>query len=498
MQRAHVRTLVFSSSATVYGAPEQMPITEDFPLGAVNPYGRTKEHIEGILTDLAASTSGAADDAWHIALLRYFNPVGAHASGRIGEDPAGIPNNLMPYVAQVAVGRRPELVIHGDDYPTPDGTAIRDYVHVVDLARGHLAALQALPELPGARAWNLGTGTGSSVYDVLHAFERAVGHELPSRVGPRRPGDAPMSYCDPSRAEAELGWKAAAHSRRHVRGRLALAVGQPRGLSATMTSNCGKVMSSNGFVKRRAESARGLLRRRGRRAGLAGRGARPARRSSRALELSDESLTVELVEEQAPSLGRGRRPGARAWPARMRRALTAYGCPPGTWTGDGFIGPLAVAAPAVCGSFGEFFATVRILPFIRQLRDAGTIEANEVAVLERVCDRLSRGALGGVDEPPSRLHGDLWNGNVLWSDQGAVLIDPAAHGGHRESDLAMLSLFGLPYLEPLLAAYHEVTPLAEGWRQRVGLHQLFPLLVHGVLFGRGYAQRALTIAATYY
>jgi UDP-glucose 4-epimerase len=208
MQRAHVRTLVFSSSATVYGAPEQMPITEDFPLGAVNPYGRTKEHIEGILTDLAASVSPSGADAWHIALLRFFNPVGAHVSGRIGEDPSGIPNNLMPYVAQVAVGRRPELVVHGDDYPTPDGTCIRDYVHGVDLARGHLAALAALPERPGARAWNLGTGQGSSVYDVLHAFERAVGHELPSRVGPRRPGDAPVSYCDPSRAEAELGWKA--------------------------------------------------------------------------------------------------------------------------------------------------------------------------------------------------------------------------------------------------------------------------------------------------
>ena len=175
----------------------------------------------------------------------------------------------------------------------------------------------------------------------------------------------------------------------------------------------------------------------------------------------------------------------------------AYGCPPGTWNGDGFIGPLPLPHKA-CGSFGEFFATLRILPFTRQLRDAGTIEANEVAVLERVCDRLSRGALGGADEPPSRLHGDLWNGNVLWSGQGAVLIDPAAHGGHRETDLAMLSLFGLPYLEPLLAAYNEVTPLADGWRQRVGLHQLFPLLVHGVLFGRGYAQRALTIAATYY
>ena len=161
MQRAHVRTLVFSSSATVYGAPERMPITEDFPLGAVNPYGRTKEHIEGILTDLAASTSGVPPTTPGTSRCCATSiPVGAHASGRIGEDPAGIPNNLMPYVAQVAVGRRPELVIHGDDYPTPDGTAIRDYVHVVDLARGHLAALQALPDHPGARAWNLGTGTG--------------------------------------------------------------------------------------------------------------------------------------------------------------------------------------------------------------------------------------------------------------------------------------------------------------------------------------------------
>ena len=144
MQRAHVRTLVFSSSATVYGAPERMPITEDFPLGAVNPYGRTKEHIEGILTDLAASTSGAPDDAWHIALLRYFNPVGSHVSGRIGEDPAGIPNNLMPILTQVAVGRREKLLVYGDDYPTPDGTGRRDYLHVEDLAAGHVAALERL------------------------------------------------------------------------------------------------------------------------------------------------------------------------------------------------------------------------------------------------------------------------------------------------------------------------------------------------------------------
>ncbi len=254
-------------------------------------------------------------------------------------------------------------------------------------------------------------------------------------------------------------------------------------------------MSSNGFVKKRADPPEGFYAVEA--AGLTWLGEVPAgAQIAHVLDVSDESLTVDLVEEQAPSLGAAVALGRGL--ARMHSAgAAAYGCPPGTWTGDGFIGPLPLPHKA-CGSFGEFFATLRILPFTRQLRDAGTIEANEVAVLERVCDRLSRGALGGVDEPPSRLHGDLWNGNVLWSDQGAVLIDPAAHGGHRESDLAMLSLFGLPYLEPLLAAYHEVTPLAEGWRQRVGLHQLFPLLVHGVLFGRGYAQRALTIAATYY
>ena len=254
-------------------------------------------------------------------------------------------------------------------------------------------------------------------------------------------------------------------------------------------------MSSNGFVKRRANPPEGFYAVEA--AGLAWLGEVPAgARVVHALDVSEESLTVELVEEKAPSiagavtLGRGL--------ARMHAAgAAAYGCPPGSWTGDGFIGPLPLQHKA-CGSFGEFFATLRVLPFVRQLRDKGTIEANEVAVLERVCDRLNRGALGGPEEPPSRLHGDLWNGNVLWSEQGAVLIDPAAHGGHRESDLAMLGLFGLPYLEPLLAAYHEVTPLADGWRKRVGLHQLHPLLVHAVLFGRGYAQRALTIAATYY
>ena len=203
MDRRGIRTLVFSSSATVYGAPEQMPIGEDTPLGAVNPYGRTKEHIEGMLGDLAA-----ADETWRIAMLRYFNPVGAHESGRIGEDPQGTPNNLMPFVAQVAVGRHPEVVIHGTDYPTADGTGVRDYVHVVDLAAGHLAALDAMATRTGVHAWNLGTGNGSSVLEVVAAFERAVGRPIPQRVGPRRPGDAPTSYCDPSKAERELGWKA--------------------------------------------------------------------------------------------------------------------------------------------------------------------------------------------------------------------------------------------------------------------------------------------------
>ncbi len=203
MDATGVRTLAFSSSATVYGEVERLPITEDMPLCAANPYGRTKQQIEQILVDLAGS-----DDRWHIALLRYFNPAGAHRSGRIGEDPHGVPNNLMPFVAQVAVGRREKLVIYGTDYPTPDGTCIRDYVHVMDLARGHLAALEALPDWPGAHAWNLGTGRGASVWEVLRAFERAVGHDLAHQVGPRRPGDAPVSYADTSRAASDLSWSA--------------------------------------------------------------------------------------------------------------------------------------------------------------------------------------------------------------------------------------------------------------------------------------------------
>ncbi|MFP5346048.1 MAG: UDP-glucose 4-epimerase GalE [Actinomycetes bacterium] len=197
------RTIVFSSSATVYGEPKTVPIREDFPLGATNPYGSSKLMVEQVLRDTAA-----ADDRWRVALLRYFNPVGAHESGRIGEDPTGIPNNLMPYVAQVAVGRLERLTVHGDDYPTPDGTGVRDYIHVLDLADGHLAALHALGDRTGCHAWNLGTGRGSSVLDVVRAFSEASGREVPYVVSQRRSGDVAASYADPSLANAELGWRA--------------------------------------------------------------------------------------------------------------------------------------------------------------------------------------------------------------------------------------------------------------------------------------------------
>jgi UDP-glucose 4-epimerase len=204
MERHNVRKLVFSSSATVYGANATVPMNEDFPTSATNPYGWTKVMIEQILRDVAAS-----QPAWRIALLRYFNPVGAHASGTIGEDPSGIPNNLVPFIAQVAVGRLARLRIFGDDYDTPDGTALRDYIHVEDLAAGHVAALTRLASTDQAvSTWNLGTGTGSSVFDMLHAFERAVGRTLPYEVVGRRSGDIAASYADPSRAQAELGWTA--------------------------------------------------------------------------------------------------------------------------------------------------------------------------------------------------------------------------------------------------------------------------------------------------
>ena len=196
------RRIVFSSSATVYGTSEP-PFTEDSPTGATNPYGQTKHMIEQILVDVAA-----ADPTLSVAALRYFNPIGAHPSGLIGEDPKGIPNNLLPFVAQVASGRREYLSVFGDDYETPDGTGVRDYIHVVDLAAGHLAALDRLVGHPGHLVWNLGTGRGTSVLEVVHAYERASGTTIPYRVVPRRPGDVAASYADPSRAERELGWRA--------------------------------------------------------------------------------------------------------------------------------------------------------------------------------------------------------------------------------------------------------------------------------------------------
>ena len=203
MDAAGVRTLVFSSSATVYGASEDVPLSEKSPLDATNPYGRTKEQIEDILSDLSAS-----DGRWSIALLRYFNPAGAHESGLIGEDPQGIPNNLLPFVAQVAVGRRDEVLVFGNDYPTEDGTGVRDYIHVVDLAAGHMAALDYLSTRTGTFRWNLGTGRGSSVLDVIEAFSKAAGSEIPYEFAPRRPGDVSVSYADPSTALADLGWSA--------------------------------------------------------------------------------------------------------------------------------------------------------------------------------------------------------------------------------------------------------------------------------------------------
>jgi UDP-glucose 4-epimerase len=203
MSAAGVKAVVFSSSATVYGDPTTVPITEDFPLSATNPYGRSKLFIEEMLRDIAR-----ADASWNIALLRYFNPVGAHESGLIGEDPRGIPNNLMPYVAQVAVGRRPHLNVFGGDYPTPDGTGVRDYIHVVDLARGHVAALNTLLRLSGVQTWNLGTGRGVSVLDMVHAFEAASGKTVPYRIVARRAGDVAQCWADPSRAARDLGWRA--------------------------------------------------------------------------------------------------------------------------------------------------------------------------------------------------------------------------------------------------------------------------------------------------
>jgi len=203
MGEAGLRTIVFSSSATVYGEPATVPIREDFPLSASNPYGRSKLMVEDILRDMVKT-----DPSWRVALLRYFNPVGAHASGLIGEDPNGIPDNLMPYIAQVAVGKLKELPVFGADYPTPDGTGVRDYIHVVDLARGHLAALNALHERPGVLTVNLGTGRGYSVLELVQAFSAASGRSVPYRVVGRRPGDIAQCYADPSLARETLGWQA--------------------------------------------------------------------------------------------------------------------------------------------------------------------------------------------------------------------------------------------------------------------------------------------------
>jgi len=203
MRPAGVKTIVFSSSATVYGCPKTVPITEDFPLSATNPYGRTKLMIEEILGDLYAS-----DSSWNIAILRYFNPVGSHASGRIGEDPNGIPNNLFPYISQVAIGRLKEVSVYGNDYPTPDGTGVRDYIHVVDLAAGHLKALEKIKGRSGRLVYNLGTGRGYSVLEAIAAFSKACGKKIPYKITGRRPGDIAACYADPAKANRELDWKA--------------------------------------------------------------------------------------------------------------------------------------------------------------------------------------------------------------------------------------------------------------------------------------------------
>jgi len=203
MREKGCKNIVFSSSATVYGDPHTVPITEDFPLSTTNPYGATKLMIEDMLRDVFKS-----DNTWNIAILRYFNPVGAHKSGTIGEDPAGIPNNLTPYITQVAMGKREILSVFGNDYPTPDGTGVRDYIHVVDLAKGHVKAIEKLSENPGIITVNLGTGRGYSVLELHAAFEKASGRTIPYKIAPRRPGDIAVCYADPAKAYEVLGWKA--------------------------------------------------------------------------------------------------------------------------------------------------------------------------------------------------------------------------------------------------------------------------------------------------
>lgn len=203
MKKYEVKKLVFSSSATVYGVPEQVPISENFPLSSTNPYGRTKLMVEEILRDLFVT-----DNSFSIALLRYFNPIGAHNSGKIGEDPNGIPNNLMPFITQVAVGKLKELQVLGNDYPTVDGTGVRDYIHVVDIALGHLKALEKVMSSTGIEAYNLGTGTGYSVLEIVSEFQEASGKQIPYQISDRRPGDIATCYADPSKAKNELGWVA--------------------------------------------------------------------------------------------------------------------------------------------------------------------------------------------------------------------------------------------------------------------------------------------------
>lgn len=204
MRKHNVKNIIFSSSATVYGEPEKVPVTEETPKGScTNPYGWTKSMLEQILTDIQK-----ADPSWNVILLRYFNPIGAHKSGKIGENPNGIPNNLMPYITQVAVGKLPKLGVFGNDYPTPDGTCIRDYIHVLDLATGHVKALKRLKKNAGLDIYNLGTGIGYSVLDVIHNFEAATGITIPFEFKPRRAGDIPVNYSNADKAWKELGWKA--------------------------------------------------------------------------------------------------------------------------------------------------------------------------------------------------------------------------------------------------------------------------------------------------
>lgn len=203
MNEYNCKKIIFSSSATVYGSPKTVPITEDFPLSTTNPYGSTKLMLEGILSDLCVP-----DADWSVVLLRYFNPIGAHESGLIGESPNGIPNNLMPYIMQVAVGKLPELGVFGDDYDTPDGTGVRDYIHVVDLAKGHVNAVEKVTSTTGVNIYNLGTGNGYSVLDIVKAFEKANGVKIPYSIKPRRAGDIATCYANPKKAKEELGWEA--------------------------------------------------------------------------------------------------------------------------------------------------------------------------------------------------------------------------------------------------------------------------------------------------